>query len=282
MAQPLAPAGVMSLATQTRYLLWVELAQGRLNVLENLGESGIIVRKRIPVSIGKNGIGKVREGDNKTPIGIYRIQTKLGDAGLDDFYGVGAFPLNYPNPLDIIQQRTGHGIWLHGLPKLEKQRPFLTSEGCIVIDNQSLAALSEEIDAGATMVLSNQELRWLPLDRNNSKTVSLKEAMAQWQRAWESRNTADYLQYYADDFSDLHRNKEAWADYKSRVNADKQFIKVEIGEVNMLEEPDEHDVVNVVFRQKYASDNYHWQGRKQQLWRRQGDEWKIIFEGDYF
>ena len=75
-SQPLAPNGVWQLGPDTHYLLWVELAQGRLNVLENLGEAGIVIRKRIPVSIGKQGIGKQSEGDNKTPIGIYRIESR--------------------------------------------------------------------------------------------------------------------------------------------------------------------------------------------------------------
>ncbi|MES2606153.1 MAG: L,D-transpeptidase family protein, partial [Pseudomonadota bacterium] len=161
-AQPLTPVGLLALAPTVHYLLWVELEQGRLNVMENLGDDGIIVRKRIPISIGKQGIGKRQEGDNKTPIGVYRVEGFLQDAVLDDFYGNGAYPLNYPNPLDQLHGYTGHGIWLHGLPKLEAQRPFLTSEGCVVIDNESLAALADEIGAGATVVLSSQELEWVP------------------------------------------------------------------------------------------------------------------------
>ncbi len=61
--EPLAPVDVLALAPSSRYLLWVELEQGRLNVMENLGDAGIVIRKRIPVSIGKQGIGKRTEGD---------------------------------------------------------------------------------------------------------------------------------------------------------------------------------------------------------------------------
>jgi len=281
-SQPLTPTGVLQLSPETRYLLWVELAQGRLNVLENLGDAGIVIRKRIPVSIGKQGIGKHTEGDGKTPIGIYRIESFLDDAALDDFYGVGAFPLNYPNPLDLIESRTGHGIWLHGLPKQEAQRPFLASEGCIVIDNQSLAALANEIGAGATLVLSPSELQWAPLGRSQDRLKTLKRAMSGWRDAWQDRNTPEYLAYYADDFSDLQRDKQEWAAYKARVNADKKYIHVDISDVSILEEPAEPGLVNVVFKQSYVSDNFRWKGMKQQLWRQGDDGWKIIFEGDYF
>ncbi len=50
----------------------------------------------------------------------------------------------------------------------------------------------------------------------------------------------------------------------------------------MLVEPALPAVVNVRFQQNYASDNYRWQGTKQQLWRQDADGWKIIYEGDYF
>ncbi len=280
--QPLAPIGVMALAPTTHYVLWVELEQGRLNVLENLGSAGVVLRKRIPVSIGKQGIGKKREGDNKTPIGIYRIESFLDDAGLDDYYGIGAYPLNYPNALDALAGRTGHGIWLHGLPKQAQQRPFLTSEGCIVIDNRSLDALAREIGPGTTMVLSSQELQWVAPSQQDQRRTSLQLAIDRWRSAWESRDSGDYLDFYAQDFSDLHRNKSAWSDYKTKLNSSKKFIHVEVSDVNMVVEPEKSDVVNVVFRQKYASDDYHWQGKKQQLWRQTDEGWKIIYEGDYF
>jgi len=66
--EPLAPVDVLALAPSSRYLLWVELEQGRLDVMENLGDAGIVIRKRIPVSIGKQGIGKRTEGDKKRPL----------------------------------------------------------------------------------------------------------------------------------------------------------------------------------------------------------------------
>lgn len=281
-ARALKPDGVMELTAATHYLLWVELEQGRLNVLENLGDAGVVLRKRIPVSIGKHGIGKKQEGDNKTPIGIYRITSFLQDAGLDDYYGIGAYPLNYPNALDLLESHSGHGIWLHGLPKLAQQRPFLSSEGCVIIDNQSLEALAGEIGQGATIVLTSHELLWVDAKQQDMRRSSLQLAIDSWRSAWESRNTVDYLGFYAQEFSDLHRNKAQWSDYKTKVNSDKKFIHVDVSEVNMLVEPGKPDVVNVVFQQNYASDSFRWQGKKQQLWRQTDEGWKIIYEGDYF
>ena len=60
--QPMVPEGVWKLPESSRFLLWAELDSGSLNVLENLGEKGFFLRKRIPISIGKLGIGKQSEG----------------------------------------------------------------------------------------------------------------------------------------------------------------------------------------------------------------------------
>jgi murein L,D-transpeptidase YafK len=106
--------------------------------------------------------------------------------------------------------------------------------------------------------------------------------MTGWRKAWEARDSGQYLSFYAQDFTDLHRDKSEWSAYKTRVNADKKFIRVDISDVSIMEEPARPELVNVVFMQRYVSDNHRWQGRKQQLWPHDDDGWKIIFEGDYF
>jgi murein L,D-transpeptidase YafK len=279
--QPVVPEGVWMLSSATPYLMWVELEQGRLNLLERSADGGLILRKRIPVSIGKQGIGKVREGDQKTPVGTYRITSYLGDGSIDDFYGLGAYPLNYPNPLDRRYERTGHGIWLHGLPKNVSERPFLDSDGCVVIDNQSLEELAGVVATGVTqVVLSKQPIKWVAATAQEQKRVALERSLLSWEAAWEQRDNDAYLAFYADDFSDLRRNKASWAEYKRRVNDSKAFIDVKVSEMSMLVDPIEQDLVTVRYWQSYASNNHQWQGWKEQIWRNSGSRWEIIYEGN--
>jgi murein L,D-transpeptidase YafK len=180
--EPLLPEGVWMLPDTTRYLMWVELEQGRLNLLEQVPGGGLILRKRIPVSIGKQGIGKLKEGDQKTPIGNYHITSHLEDASIDDFYGPGAYPLNYPNALDRRLARTGHGIWLHGLPKDVAERPFLDSDGCIVIDNTSLAELTGIVATGVTQVIMSQHsLEWVAATTQQQKRAQLETGLVRIQ-----------------------------------------------------------------------------------------------------
>jgi hypothetical protein len=52
------------------------------------------------ISLGKNGVEKSREGDQKTPLGVYTI-IAMKDK-LPDFYGTNAYPLSYPNEWDKL------------------------------------------------------------------------------------------------------------------------------------------------------------------------------------
>src|SRR5258708_11690335 len=102
------------------------------------------------VRSGKNGPLKVREGDEKTPIGVYHVTARLPQQKLSDFYGSGAFPINYPNEWDRIQGRNGHGIWLHGTPSDTYSRPPRSSNGCVVPANSHLEPLARNLHVGLT------------------------------------------------------------------------------------------------------------------------------------
>ena len=278
---PLMPSGVLRLPASARYLLWAELAQGQLNVLEQVAPDSFVLRKRIPASIGKRGIGKLREGDKKTPVGVYRLTSHLADSQLDDFYGLGAYPLNYPNARDLQLGRTGYGIWLHGLPKHVGERPLLDSDGCIVVDNDSLLDLAANIRTGDTwIVMSAEAMHWVEASTQRERRASLEAALVQWEQAWEARDNDAYLAWYAEDFSDLRRNKRQWAEYKTRVNSAKQHIHLELSDLSMLPDPQQGELVTVRYFQRYRSDNYNWAGWKEQLWRESPQGWRIVYEGE--
>ena len=65
------------------------------------------------IIVGKLG-QKFKEGDLKTPIGVYSLVNKIKPK--DSFYGPLAFVTSYPNLYDKLNNRNGHGIWIHGKP----------------------------------------------------------------------------------------------------------------------------------------------------------------------
>jgi murein L,D-transpeptidase YafK len=281
LSEPQRPQGVLKLADDQRYLLWVELKRGRLHVMERQDHGGLNTIKIIPISIGKNGYGKELEGDKLTPIGVYRLTSFIEDQGLDDFYGNGAFPLNYPNAHDRLQKRTGHGIWLHGLPKNIDQRPLMDSDGCVVVDNYSFDRLGDYIQTGATyIVMSEDDIKWESADTFPHQETSLSAAFEQWRSDWAAINNDAYLSHYGENFSDLTSDIQAWSTYKTRVNRGKTRISVETSDLSLIADPRDPQLVTARFYQSYRSNNHDWDGWKEQLWQQTDDGWKIIYEGN--
>lgn len=281
LSTPQRPSGLLRVAEDQRHLIWVELARGRMHIMEKQNHGGFITRKILPVSIGKNGYGKELEGDKLTPIGVYRLTSFLEDNTLDDFYGNGAYPMNYPNAHDRLMKRTGHGIWLHGLPKNMTERPLMDSDGCVVVDNEALDNLADYITTGSTfIVLSEGEMQWEPADTYLMRERQLSAAFEQWRNDWESIDNNAYLSHYDQDFSDLRQNLAEWTAHKRRVNSAKTFINVAATNVSFIADPRDPGLVNVRFYQGYRSSNYNWNGWKEQLWRETADGWKIIYEGN--
>lgn len=274
------PAGLIYENRKNPYLFWVELEAGKLHLLERVDEGRYVSKSTQPISLGKNGIGKEAEGDGKTPLGVYQFTSHLDDKYLDDYYGVGAYPVNFPNVWDRIRNRTGHGIWLHGLPKGVKSRPTRDSEGCVVIDNDSMKQMGAYITVGESLFVLSTSLDWLPGGAKQSASDIL-DSIEHWRQSWEANKAETYLANYHPDFTDTRRDLQEWSIYKRRVNSTKSFIKIDISEMSVIEYPGEENLVAVRFYQRYESSNFNWQGWKHLLWRRDdGGDWRILYEGN--
>jgi len=138
------PAYLLTLDESYRHALVVDASRSRLYVYANRAGTPVRVAD-FYVTIGKAGAGKQKEGDNRTPIGIYSISGFKSPRELTDFYGSGAFTLSYPNEWDTRQGRNGHGIWIHGSPSNTYSRAPRASEGCVVLANDDLSRLGEYI-----------------------------------------------------------------------------------------------------------------------------------------
>lgn len=92
------------------------------------------LQKKYDAFTGKIQGDKEKEGDLKTPIGVYNLTKKLSN--VDSFYGPLAFVTSYPNSYDQYKGREGHGIWIHGLPINQERDDF--TKGCIAINNSSI------------------------------------------------------------------------------------------------------------------------------------------------
>jgi murein L,D-transpeptidase YafK len=274
----LFPKGMIKLPDTLKHAIWVDLKEGNLYVLQRV-DGQFRLTETMSVSIGKRGYGKVKRGDKKTPVGVYRLMAYLPDDDLDDFYGNGAYTLNYPNALDRIKKRNGSGIWLHGLPKGKDHRPLQDSDGCVVLSNTKIDDLGRYVDLQRTPIVLDDGLEWVQADELKPRRRELEQAIEAWRHAWSAINNDAYLAFYADDFTDSKKDLAAWKRYKTRIHKNKSFIKVGVSELSLMDYPGEKDLVLARFHQRYESSNFRASGWKEQLWRKEDSgQWRIVFE----
>jgi murein L,D-transpeptidase YafK len=233
------------------------------------------------ISVGKNGLVKEREGDQRTPLGVYQVTSSVAREKLIDFYGPGAFPINYPNEWDKRSAKTGSGIWIHGTPSSTYSRPPRASDGCVVLTNEDFAKISQFVNPGATPVVIASSVKWQSPEEWREARAALTASLSGWKSDWESLNTEKYLAHYSNKFDADGKNFASWADNKRRINAGKNFVKVDISNLSVFEyplAPDMPPMVMVTFDQDYKSSNNSSKMKKRQYWQRDGAQWKIIYE----
>jgi murein L,D-transpeptidase YafK len=272
------PRYVLQLHAEQKHVIVVDSRRARLYVFANAQGKPQLVADYY-VTIGKNGIEKTRQGDQKTPLGVYHVTANLPRRKLTDFYGAGAFPINYPNEWDKRQGRNGYGIWLHGVPRDVYSRPPRASDGCIVLSNPDLESVGRHVQVGLTPVIIADEIEWASAEAIAAERTALGGAFEQWRADWQSRDTERYLEHYSARFAAPGQNLAAWAEHKRKVNAAKQWIKVGVSRVAMFRYPRETDFVVVTFDQDYRSSGLSNTMRKRQYWVKEGARWKIIYEG---
>jgi len=124
------------------------------------------------VLTGERPGDKKIQGDLKTPLGAYKLTSKLTILDkLDTFYGPLALTTNYPNAFDRSKGKTGNGIWIHGVPEKKKRNPY--TKGCIALQNDKLLNLESKIDISKTMLIISEEAK------NNSTMNEISTILAQ-------------------------------------------------------------------------------------------------------
>ncbi len=191
------------------------------------------------MSIGRGGIRKEREGDRKTPLGIYFVTEQLDTTKLHDKYGITAFPLDYPNAWDRHLGRTGDGIWVHGVDPNGGDRPPLDTDGCIALPNERLQALENVFAPNVTPVLISTRLVWATPDDVAATRESLETAVFDWGRALAEGDMHAWLESYDETFRHWGMNKDEWSSFSMQTLARRDIKDVRISELLLLGDPAE-------------------------------------------
>ncbi|MGB5706268.1 MAG: L,D-transpeptidase family protein [Arenicellales bacterium] len=275
-ARGLVPANLIASAPTEHYVLAADASQSRLYVFENTGTSYRLIKDYF-MTIGKEGMGKNKEGDLRTPEGVYFVTSYLQGEGLPERYGPGAFPINYPNEFDKKLNRTGYGIWIHGTEPENYNRVPLASDGCLSLSNDEFLDIQQFISVdGSTPVIISSGFNWIKPDQKDVLSQPAYTVLEQWQKDWESMDTEKFLSHYS---PGQLENYEAFAARKYRVNKLKRYIEIDLNNVSIYSYPGIENMMVVSFDQEYRSNNHHSVTQKRQYWLRKAGKWQIIYEG---
>ncbi len=277
------PRQILALGQSVKKALLIDKRANRLYVFSRK-QNGELFEEVTDyyITTGKLLGDKNVRGDLKTPEGVYFVTSWISPDKLPSKYGVGAFPVNYPNELDKRMGKTGYGIWLHGTDKGYYSRPPRDSEGCVVLTNIDLSALKSEIVPGLTPVVIVDQVEWVNTAEWQQQRKELLQAVESWRQDWESMNVDKYLSHYASDFWSASHDIKSWSARKRYLARSKTFQSIALSDISVLLYPKkQHDKQIAVVRlyQDYKSNNFKGGMYKRLYLAKQDKQWKIIYEG---
>ncbi len=277
------PRSLLLMSESVDVAVLIDKSKNRLYVFQRQGD--LLPPKLVKdfyVSTGKLRGNKFFRGDLKTPEGVYFVTRWIPDGSLPDKYGIGAFPVNYPNELDIRLGKTGYGIWLHGTTSDSYSRPPLDSEGCVVLPNIDLNAIKHLVTPGKTPMIIAESLEWVDYTTWSSLREDVLVSLEKWRSDWQSLDVDKYLDHYADNFWTGGHDIRSWRARKKIVSRSKKYQKIKLNDISLFAYPDSATQENIVvarFRQSYQSNNYKSSMDKRLYLTKNKEGWKIIFEG---
>jgi hypothetical protein len=243
-ADRLYPQPLIRLGTHQAHVFVVDLEKARLYIYAHI--NGELRRLADYYSgIGKQGIGKQKRGDHRTPVGVYTFFEYMNDDQLPELYGSGALTLDYPNRWDRHLKRTGSGIWLHGVPRDTYSRTPRSSRGCVTVSNFIFDALHHYALPGQTPIVLADRLEWQTAEQTAQQRLIFDALLEQWRIAQAKQLATD----------------------------------IALLDIDMYFYPGEKNLVQMNFKQLAGPAGSAKETARTLYWQLQGDNtWRVVYE----
>ena len=230
-------------------------------------KSPLKLKYTYPCTTGQLPGDKQALNDLRTPEGIYFVEYKIA-SGLDfKEYGGIAYTLNYPNPVDRLRGKTGHGIWIHS--KGFGIEP-LSTRGCVAIGLKEIDEVGPQLTPGTAVVLAEKMDETAQPRPDSSTANELRRLMQNWSNAWASRSVKMFDYYNPDAYSRaMTENFTAFRQNKERLFKSLRFIKIFNRKINVLEGPGYWVTWS---EQLYTASNLSTEGVRRLYWQRDNDQ----------
>ena len=240
-------------------------------ILYRFNGKHLVNKLEIPIVIGQKNGDKQRQGDLKTPVGIYRIIEKKRN--VDPFYGPLAFVTNYPNPLDKTLGKNGNGIWLHGFPPNCPDKN--STKGCIASPNTELISLEKNLTdySNSLLMIAQDKIPYA----SKEDIIKLLSFIYSWRYDWKYNRLNEYLSYYSPDLTSSIGNFKSFKKHKIYIFAKQQKKEILFYNIQITPYPNTLGIKiwRVSMKEKYTSSNYKFIGIKLLYILQEEDKFKI-------
>lgn len=262
-------------ADSTDYVFIVDKLHQKMLMVKSPCPAALKIINEYKITTGRKNGDKQREGDLKTPEGVYYINGRVPQIKLTPKFGPIAFTLDYPNFVDRLQKRNGSNIWIHG--RDEAINDFIT-EGCISLENSQVLSLKKYIVINQTPVVILDDLSDYTTDQAGYQSAIEKWSafVMGWAESWDAGEITAYCDYYAPSYRDESgRNLRQFKAYKTELENRYSWKTVVIDKISVL--VSDHET-HVKLRQRYLSPTFYSEGEKQLILVPVESQWKIMKE----
>lgn len=246
--------------TQTFYMF------GRKSPLE--------VLRKLACATGEAPGDKTREGDKRTPEGVYFVEEKVPGKLDFELYGNYAFSLNFPNPVDRLKGKTGHGIWIHGRGKgLNRD-----TRGCVALTASDIKSLDGKIPYGTPVIIA-KKLTWSKDNPSDQTAQQLSERVRAWASDWQNKRERFFDYFQPEKFAQTEGvSFSSFKSHKQGIFSRQPWIHVMVDNVRAIQGP---DYWVTTFEQYYRTQDlvsavgkrFYWQKDRDGAWRIVGGEY---------
>jgi len=244
-------------------------------------KSPLEVLRKFSCTTGQDMGDKTREGDKKTPEGVYFVEEKVPGKLDYELYGNYAFSLNFPNPIDRLKGKTGHGIWIHGRGKQLVSRD---TRGCVALTAGDIKSLDGQIPFGTPVIIA-KKLTWTRDAQSDPTAQQLAERVRQWAGDWQNKRDRFFDYFQPEKFAQTEGVSFAsFKSHKQGIFARQPWIHVMVDNVRVIQGP---DYWVTTFDQFYRTQSlisavgkrFYWQKDRDGAWRIVGEEYTDVPPG---
>lgn len=261
-SQNVAEQNVIAVSKESKDFFLVKIVDDMPEVVQHIEK----------IKLGENGGDKEKKGDKKTPSGIYYVQSFIPDDKLPEIYGFGAFPLNYPNIVDRIYNKTGYGIWIHGIGN----DPKLNTEGCIALDNKYIKTFKSKNITGLPVIIT-ENVPFYKRGEYEQYKWGLINYLKQYHDLWQLNDYNNFKNFYHQEFrAGGSQTLKNYLSQKSKLMKLYPYKRILYDNVKIYRENDSEVLFD--YNQLYCADNILSEGAKKLYLIREDNSFKIIAE----